>query len=191
MTENNDRRNPYADPDALIPAMLISRQRILIASRNIVGQCHNLRHPGKLTRALMEEHDCLNKQCPFFKKNDNAAYWLALEKKNLRKTEARAQLAEHKRQRVAQNSRFEEMRARFQTCADEAGYALRIVRVNGLRATIYIYYVSDYPFADGNRFPAFIKSVRALFPHHRIMLRHIRDQRGHFLTREEYARIRR
>ena len=151
MTENNDRRNPYADPDALIPAMLISRQRILIASRNIVGQCHNLRHPGKLTRALMEEHDCLNKQCPFFKKNDNAAYWLAL----------------------------------------EAGYALRIVRVNGLRATIYIYYVSDYPFADGNRFPAFIKSVRALFPHHRIMLRHIRDQRGHFLTREEYARIRR
>ena len=56
---------------------------------------------------------------------------------------------------------------------------------------IYVYYVSDYPFADGNRFPAFLKSVRFFFHHHQIVLRHVMNQEGHFLTREEYAQIKR
>ena len=86
---------------------------------------------------------------------------------------------------------FEELKVLFQSYADEAGYTMQITRVQGVRATIYVYYVSDYPFADGNRFPAFLKSVRFFFPHHQIVLRHVMNQEGHFLTREEYAQIKR
>ena len=99
--------------------------------------------------------------------------------------------AARKQQAAAEAEYFEELKVLFQSYADEAGYTMQIIRVQGVRATIFVYYVSDYPFADGNRFPAFLKSVRFFFPHHRIVLRHVMDQDGHFLTRKEYAQIKR
>ena len=49
-----------------------------------------------------------------------------------------------------------------------------------------VFYVSEYPFADGNRFPEFLETVRLFFPNYRLSLRHIRDVDGHFVTIEEY-----
>ena len=46
--------------------------------------------------------------------------------------------------------------------------------------------MSEYPFADGDRFPKFLETVRFFFPDYRLNLRHIRDVDGHFVTIEEY-----
>ena len=75
----------------------------------------------------------------------------------------------------------------FQSYIDDAGYAMQIVRVDTERANRYrVFYVSEYPFADGNRFPKFLETVRFFFPDYRLNLRHIRDVDGHFVTIEEY-----
>jgi len=46
--------------------------------------------------------------------------------------------------------------------------------------------ISEYPFADGDRFPKFLETARFFFPDYRLNLRHIRDVDGHFVTIEEY-----
>ena len=75
----------------------------------------------------------------------------------------------------------------FQSYIDDAGYAMQIVRVDTERTNRYrVFYVSEYPFADGDRFPKFLETVRFFFPDYRLNLRHIRDVDGHFVTIEEY-----
>lgn len=191
MNTEGSVENGIINPDTLVNARLLGNKRVLISSSRIVGMCHSALHPGKLTRRIMEEHDCLGKQCRYFEKYEEAGYWRELERKQQRKKAAKMQKAARKQQAAKEAAYFEELKVLFQSYADEAGYTMQIIRVHGIRASIYIYYVSDYPFADGNRFPAFLKSVKFFFPHHRIILRHIKDLEGRFLTREEYAQIKR
>ena len=62
-----------------------------------------------------------------------------------------------------------------------------IVRVAKDAPSVYrIFYVLDNRFADGNRYPAFLETLKFLHPHYRINLRHIRDVDGHFVTYDEY-----
>lgn len=49
----------------------------------------------------------------------------------------------------------------FQSYIDDAGYAMQIVRVDMERVNRYrVFYVSEYPFADGDRFPKFLETAR-------------------------------
>ena len=178
-------------PNTVVSARLLGNHRILISNKNIVGCCHYKLHPGKLTRKIMEQHDCLGKQCRFFEKYAEAGYWIEHENRQRQKEITKQKKATRKQQEANAAEYFEELRILFQSYADEAGYAMQIIRVKGVRASIYVFYVSDYPFADGNRFPQFIKSVHFHFPHHRVILRHVMALDGHFLTREEYAQIKR
>ena len=54
------------------------------------------------------------------------------------------------------------------------------------RYQLGVFYVSDFAFADGIRFPEFLETVRFFIPFYRLNLRHIRDVDGHFVTIEEY-----
>lgn len=36
---------------------------------NIAGYCTNKLHKGKMSVKMIKQHDCLNKQCPYFRKN--------------------------------------------------------------------------------------------------------------------------
>ena len=71
--------------------------------------------------------------------------------------------------------------------------SMDIIRVERKHHGLYkVFYVSDNSFADGNRFPGFLDRVRLNHPSWRLMLRHIKDIDGRFVTRDEfYARTRR
>lgn len=191
MDHNANENKPVIEPTSIVKARMLGNAIVSIAHKRIVGCCHNSLHPGKLTRKIMEQHDCLGKNCRYFEKYPESSYWYELERREKRRAEAKSQKALKKQQKSAEADYFEELRILFQSYADEAGYAMQIVRVKGVRATIYVYYVSDYSFRDGNKFPEFVKSVYFFFPHHRLFLSHLRAQDGHFLTREEYAKIKR
>ena len=121
----------------------------------------------------MEEHDCPSMQCSHFEKYEEAGYWWELERKQKLKKVAKTQKAPLKQQTAEESEYFEDLKMLFPSYADEAGYTMQIVRVQGVRATIYVYYILDSPFADGSRFPAFLKSVLFFFPHHQIVLHHV------------------
>ncbi len=75
----------------------------------------------------------------------------------------------------------------FQSYVDDAGYSMLIVGIEKEDSNNYrVFFVSDYPYADGNRYPGFIQAVRFFFPEYHIQLRHIRDVDGHFVTTAEY-----
>ena len=59
----------------LVKARLLGNQCVILPQTRIVGCCHNLLHPGKLTKRLMTQHDCLGKNCRYFEKYEDAGYW--------------------------------------------------------------------------------------------------------------------
>ena len=51
----------------LVKARLLGNQCVILPQTRIVGCCHNLLHPGKLTKRLMTQHDCLKKTAGILK----------------------------------------------------------------------------------------------------------------------------
>lgn len=52
----------------------------------IIGYCCNIKHPGNLSVKMVKKHECLGKQCPYFKKEEDHPYWAQREQiKQLRK----------------------------------------------------------------------------------------------------------
>lgn len=159
---------------------------------NVIGCCHNMLHPGKLTRQLLNEHNCLEKQCPYLEKYDDRPFWVAYKKKQLAKSEARWQKKNKKAKERSKVAMLCRLRDVFQGYADATGTEIIVVRVEPAnRHTYRVFYVSDDPFPDWNMFPAFLAAVERAFSGQRISLRRIKDMDGHFVTREEfYARKR-
>lgn len=46
-----------------------------------VGYCWLEKHKGYITKQIMDEHQCIEKQCPFFQKYEDAPYWKEKEKR--------------------------------------------------------------------------------------------------------------
>ena len=170
-----------------VKARLLGNQWALLPETRIVGCCHNRLHPGKLTKGLMIQHDCLGKNCRHFEKYEDAGYWKERDRQEKEKEKNKRLRRVKKEQEAAEEAAHQALAALFQSYIDDAGYQMQIIRVDMERRNQYrVFYVSEYPFADGNRFPEFLETVRFFFPFYRLNLRHIRDVDGHFVTIEEY-----
>lgn len=75
---------------------------------SIYGMCRNKIHCGLLTKSLMEQHDCLGKQCRFFVKADNE-YWRGKE----RQRKLREAAKEKEAARQVQLEKLDEVFRRF------------------------------------------------------------------------------
>lgn len=114
-----------------------------VSFRALVGCCHNRIHPGKLTRKLMGAHDCLGKECRFFEKYEDADYWREKNRKAAAKKKHRQKQTLEKAQQRREADALT-LKDLFQTYADDAGYVLRIVRVQEeKKGLLKVFYVSE------------------------------------------------
>ncbi|MBR5800332.1 MAG: hypothetical protein IKY23_09755 [Lachnospiraceae bacterium] len=61
-----------------------------VATSEPVGYCHLQTHPGHISKSLLDQHQCLGKQCPFLERYASHCYWwqreIAKQKRKDRKT---------------------------------------------------------------------------------------------------------
>ena len=175
---------PEVDYHEVIHARLLGGAVIPIRRGNILGYCHNVNHPVKLTKTLLAEHQCLAKACPLLEKYD-VPFWAAQERKLLAKEKARRQKREKKARAQAEATTLTVLRDELQKCADAAGKEVDVIRVERLNWHTYkVFYVSDHAYDDWHRFRAFLTAARSKYG--RVILRHIRGEDGHYVTSEEY-----
>ena len=194
--ESNGREGDTADKPKLslaeqrnevIKVRLLTDDVIPIKRKNIVGWCSYKLHKGAINKALLEEHQCLGKNCGFLIKNALSTYWAAQEQAAAEKKRRKEQIKQEKAKAEALQQKMQNLAADWQIKLDEIGSDMYIVRVERETRTRYrVFYVSDNAFADGNRFPEFVDMVRREHPGKSVNMRHIRDVDGHFVTRDEY-----
>lgn len=176
-----------ADPNEVVKVRLIDGSIIPIKRKNIVGVCHSKIHPGRLNEKLMNEHNCQGKQCHYFEKYANASYWIWKSVRQMEKQYIRHQRQDRRDKENAEFKALNELKCNFQKFMDAAGYTVQIVRLELIKTNVYkVFYVSDNAFADGRLYPNFYAAVFGHYPHCRLVMRHIKDIDGHFVTREEY-----
>lgn len=126
-----------------VTTRLLGGGTVEVSFRALVGCCHNRIHPGKLTRKLMEAHDCLGKECRFFEKYEDADYWREKNRKAAAKKKHRQKQTLEKAQQRREADALT-LKDLFQTYADGAGYVLRIVRVQEeKKGLLKVFYVSE------------------------------------------------
>ena len=149
----------------------------------IIGWCHCSLHPGAVDKCILEQHRCLKKECYHFQKNEASTYWEALENEQRAKQKQKA--AKERRSREAEALRI--TKDTWQSYIHELDSDMTTVRVAQPTPWMYtVFYVSDNPFADGNRYPAFLQRIKSGDPQVKICLRHIRAIDGSFVTTDQY-----
>ena len=116
--------------DEPVSTRLLGNQYALLPPSRIVGCCHNALHPGKLTKQLLKQHDCLGKDCRFFEKYEDAAYWIEHRRQEECKFAKKLARQQKKEQAAAAQAAHQALAAQLQSFAGEAGYAMQIVRVD-------------------------------------------------------------
>lgn len=178
--------------DEIVSAKLLGDNWVRIAKRNLVGYCHASVHPGKLTVKIMEQHDCIGKNCVFFEKYKDSSYWLGQLQKQKQKKIAKVNKQAKKEQEKAAQEGLARAKELLQSYADASGYKMLIVRVEQVRKKWYrVFYVSENKFCDGDRFRKVTEAAKASYQNCRIQLRHIKGVDNRFVTIEEYLRLKR
>ena len=185
--ERKKAAQKQAAAQEIVKVKMLTGETIPIKNKNLLGWCHHGMHKGAVNRAIMEQHDCLGKKCPYLERNPKSPYWANLVAQQKAKEAQKEKIREQKRQQAAEEEHLQFLTDNWQSYLDDMDSDMYIVRVAKDAPSVYrIFYVSDNRFADGNRYPDFLDTLKFLHPHYRINLRHIRDVDGHFVTTDEY-----
>ena len=173
--------------DEIIRTTLLTGKEVRIKRRDIIGWCKCYQHPGSITKALLEEHNCLGKQCFHLQRNLQCPFWIQREAERKAQEARKAKLKKERELRESEEFTLQMLADDWQDYLDEIDSDMYIVRVAKDTPFQYrIFYVSDNPFADGNCYPELLGAIHSRYPKIRIVLRHIRDLDGHFVTTDEY-----
>lgn len=181
---------PERPVETLQKIRLLDQSVVLTYPHKIVGCCHNWIHPGKMTRKLMEAHDCLGKQCSFFEKYASATYWEALRQKQEQRQKQKQKKRQEKANAQAARMQALELVDELQGYAELCAYEIEIIDIKQERKNLYkVFYVSNLPYPDGKLYPGLVERAVQAHPKWKLLLRHIKDEAGRFVTIQEfYAR---
>jgi hypothetical protein len=176
-----------ADPHIPILTNMLGGTIEYLRPSRVTGWCHYEKHPGALTVNVMKEHRCINKNCRYFQKNEDGHYWKALEEEARKKAQKKKDKEERKVRAIETEEKLRQLQETWQSYLQDMDSDMYIVRVAEETPSCFrVFYVSDNCFADGNRYLEFLKVLRQNYPRYHIILRHIRDVDGRFVTTDEY-----
>ncbi len=158
----------------------------------LVGYCCCHLHPGKITERIMKEHRCDHKNCHYFRKYEDSDYWRRVREGEQQKKEQlrlREQAKNQKKRIAAEIANMEKLQSLFQSYVDEIGYDMKILQVKKEKEGVFlVFYVSAAPYNDYKEFSEFLETIRFMYPGYRLLLRHIKDEYGRFVTTDEYRK---
>ncbi len=176
----------------VINAKMLTGEVISIRRGHIVGWCHHKMHPGAVNKSILEAHNCIGKNCPYLERNCQSSFWPNYEANQKEIEERKEKLRKERLQKTLEQQELNALTNNWSAYLADMDSDMQIVRIEKESPNTYrIFYVSDNGFADGNRFPEFLDTLKYLHPHYRIRLRHIRAMDRHFVTRSEYKMIKR
>lgn len=178
------------DPNEWLVVRLLTGRVAELKRKGIVGWCHSSLHRGAIDKNICKAHDCLGKRCTRFEPNPVSTYLQSLEDKRRIKEKVKQQIRENKQRQSEVLDGMRRMREKWQGVLETIGSDMQIIRIEKASEQAFtVFYVSDNRFADGDRFPSFLRRLETAHPRAQIHLRHVRAPDGHFVTRDEYRTL--
>ena len=114
----------------------------------IIGYCHNDIHKGYISVSLLNEHDCVGKQCTFFHKFEESPYWIRKSRKEEADKIAKEKAARRKENRRAAEENLARKNANMVSRAKEIAKShgfdkFEIISIHTVKTSGVIFYISD------------------------------------------------
>jgi len=189
LTESSPDANEQKEAECkeLISIRLFDGSVIQTYKHKIVGCCHYGGHPGKMHRKLMEKHNCIGKQCRYFQKYEQSTYWENAQRQALANEKKKKALQDKRERQRQKELRLRSVGEELQYYLDLCGYQVDILQVEEAWPDAFkVLYVSDKPFADGHLYKEFYDTIRYLYPSRKLLMKHIKNENGCFVTLDEY-----
>lgn len=167
---------------------LISGARCWVKKTNIAGFCNYSLHRGYLTVALYKKQKCAEKECKCFRKCKEALYWDIVEQEKKHKRERRLRAKNLKAIQKDNELALEGVKNKAQSIAQERNYPVLFVGVRHKDDTIYLNYVSESCTNDWFSYKDIAFELREHYKY-KINLVHIRAPDRHYVTIQEYYKI--
>lgn len=154
-------------------------------NRNIVGYCHFQGHPGEVSKKLLLQHGCVEKQCNHLQKYPQCSFWKLFDSPEGMAILEKMQLQD---QRYRWTSDYlKPLREEFQSYLADFNHRVLITRIVKKNSQNYrLICVSDDPMEDQKLFPMFLDRVHAVHPKWFISLWHAKNAEGNYMTVDDY-----
>ena len=173
---------------------LISGESIYKEQAELVGFCHNTRHPGFLIKSIVKRKQCVEKNCSYLEPFSEQPFWTAQTKRVQSKA---LQKEEKKQSKQERKVRREKALSLLREVMDYANWLIEAYEVpmviTGVSRTVtknkteklIVNYVTDNAENDSLRFREFGTMIGQQF-HRCAEMRHTRMPDGRFATVEEF-----
>lgn len=153
---------------------------------SLVGYCHHKEHKGFITISIMNEHNCIAKECHYFEKFEDYPFWQKFRRreqlKELTKIKRKRQKENKKRYLADVNKKEENLIEQANQIVSELSLDnIKIVSIhkNKNNAGYTIFYISDKAVNDWYDFREIAFLMNKIF-NKKFMLKHIKMQDGSY-----------
>lgn len=165
---------------------LIGGAYATVDTNSIVGYCHNEAHKGFLTVSIMNEHDCIGKECFNFEKFEDYPFWRKKQRKEEQEKLAKVKAARRKANaRLAQENRERKnalMLSRAEELIDKYAYKnIKIISIHTDETSGVIFFISNKNANDWYEYRELAFSMSRIF-HKKFMLKHAKLSDGSYAT---------
>ena len=155
-----------------------------VDTHSLVGYCHNELHKGFLTITIMNEHDCIGKECSFLEKFEDYPFWVKKRRKEEQKQISKEKAARrNENKKLAQEnlerknanmvSRAEELIEKF-GCKD-----IKIISIHTDKTSGVIFFISSKNQNDWYEYRELAFEMSKIF-HKTYMLKHAKMPDGSY-----------
>ena len=165
---------------------LIGGTYATIDTNSIVGYCHNETHKGFLTVAIMNEHDCIGKECFYFEKFEDYPFWQKKQRKDEQEKLAKVKAARRKENARLAKENLERkntlMVSRAEELIDKYAYKnIKIISIHTDKTSGVIFFISDKKENDWYEYRELAFSMNKMF-NKKFILKHAKLPDGSYAT---------
>lgn len=151
---------------------------------SLVGYCHNEDHKGFLTVSIMNDHDCIGKECHYFEKFEDYPFWIKYRRKEQQKELMKIKRERQKRNKQQQadniKARDDAFISTAYNLANKLGLSnFKIVSIHKTDEGFTIFYISDKPVNDWYDFREIAFAMNKTYKK-KFTLKHIKLQDGSY-----------
>ena len=166
-----------------------------VAVKSIVGMCRNNIHRGYLNIDLLEQHDCIKKDCPFLEKFEDYPFWVKQDRiantKAIQKKKRENSRLKLERAKAISDDKMNTLLESAQNIADKLNYSIIITRVAPQRTSeakyeYIINYVSDLLANDWHNYFDLVVTM-AKCHGGKYYLRHMRFPNGDYVSISDWV----
>lgn len=153
---------------------LINGKPKCVKTKQIVGFCHYNIHPGYLTKKLLVQQKCIEKNCMYLERFKSTAFWQHHYKEQAKANERKRSKKQRRSERQSNDAVLQLMHRQAQEYANSLKLDIIITNIEYIDGKYFVFYLSDMLRDDSYYYTSVTWKLKTIYPDKRFIMKHIK-----------------